>query len=330
MIDQRWISAILFFSATVFGTLTLALFSEAIRGWWRRRLVARRLRPVLENSGARAGKRDIHDLVRPDPSSGAQRVKGTVAGLIPGLMHLSSLLEQSRVTWSPLTFLLLSVGLGFGIGGSVFLFSKTLFFSTLMAAGGAASPYIYLLRKVRGRFRQFEEEFPESIDLLTRAIRAGHPLSSGMRMVAEEGPPEVAEEFRRTFEEQRFGLPFEDALLGMVDRTDMVDVRIFAIAVLVQREVGGNLAEILENLASTIRRRFYLRRQLRVYTAQGRMTGYALAALPVVLGLIIFLLQREYIMVLFTSTFGWFLVVTAVLLQLMGALWIKKIINIDI
>jgi tight adherence protein B len=88
-------------------------------------------------------------------------------------------------------------------------------------------------------------------------------------MVADEGPPEVSREFRRVFEEQRFGIPFDEALLGMVDRTDMMDVRIFAIAVMVQREVGGNLAEILDNLAHTIRRRFYLRRQLRVYTAQG-------------------------------------------------------------
>lgn len=330
MMDPLWITAILFFSATVFGTLSLALLSEIVRGWWKRRQVVKRLKPVLDDSARAAGKKDIHDLVRPDASSGGRRASGSITSLIPGVSHVHYLLEQARVDWSPWTFFLLTVGLAFGTGGAVFLFSKSLFFSTLLAAVGAASPYIYLLRKHRGRYHQFEEEFPEAIDLLTRAIRAGHPLSSGMRMVAEEGPVEVAEEFRRTFEEQRFGLPFEDALLGLVDRTDMVDVRIFAIAVLVQREVGGNLAEILENLATTIRRRFYLRRQLRVYTAQGRMTGYALAALPVVLGFIIFLLQTEYIMVLFTSTLGWFLVVTAVLLQLMGALWIKKIINIDI
>ena len=105
---------------------------------------------------------------------------------------------------------------------------------------------------------------------------------------------------------------------------------IFAIAVLVQREVGGNLAEILESLAETIRRRFYLRRQLRVYTAQGRMTGYALAALPIIVGLVIFLIQPDYVSLLFTHLLGRVLLATSLILQLLGGLWIKKIISIDI
>ena len=194
----------------------------------------------------------------------------------------------------------------------------------------AAMPYFYLMRARTVRLRAFEEQFPESIDLLTRAIRAGHPLASGMRMVADEGPPAVADEFRQTFEEQRFGLPFADALLGMVDRVNLVDVRIFAIAVLIQREVGGNLAEILDNLADTIRGRFYIRRQLRVYTAQGRLSGYALAALPVFVGVCTFLIQREYMMLLFTTAIGKLLVFTAILLQFFGVIWIRNIINIDI
>jgi tight adherence protein B len=328
MIDRVWLTAILFFAAAVFGTLALALMSEGIRGWWRRARVAKRLRPVLEGGpDGKAG--DVHSLIRSDSGESRGLPVGGMAGVIPGLRNLGPLLEQSRVGWSLWTFLMITVGLGFGLGGGILILTDNLIFATLGAAGGAIGPYIWVLQKQRGRFRRFEEEFPESIDLLTRAIRAGHPLSSGMRMVAEEGPPEVAEEFRRTFEEQRFGLPFDEALLGMVDRTDMVDVRIFAIAVLVQREVGGNLAEILENLSTTIRRRFYLRRQLRVYTAQGRMTGYALAALPVFLGFIIFLLQPEYIMVLFTTLLGWFLVGTALVMQLIGALWIRKIIDIE-
>ena len=195
---------------------------------------------------------------------------------------------------------------------------------------GSSLPYLYLLRKRKNRLSLFEEEFPESIDLLTRAIRAGHPLASGMRMVADEGPAVVAEEFRQTFEEQRFGLPFNDALLGMVDRVNLVDVRIFTIAVLIQREVGGNLAEILDNLADTIRGRFYIRRQLRVYTAQGRMSGYALAALPPAVGTVTALLQPDYFGLLFNTMIGRFLVVTALALQVVGVLWIRQIINIDI
>ena len=149
-------------------------------------------------------------------------------------------------------------------------------------------------------------------------------------MVGTEGPPGVADEFKQMFEEHRFGIPFEDALLGFVDRLNTVDVRIFAIAVLVQREVGGNLAEILDNLADTIRGRFYIRRQLRVYTAQGRLSGYVLASLPIVVGVLMFLLQPDYLMLLFTTFVGWLMVATGVVLQIFGYLWIRKIVNIDI
>lgn len=325
MNDPRWVTAALFFAAAVLGTLSLALLMELARGWRRRRRVARRLRPVLSGAPSSSRSRDAHDLILAEGGEGV----GGLLDTLPGIARLKILLEQARVDWSPWTFFLLAGGLAFGIGGVIFLLWGSLAMATLAAMGGASIPYIYLLTKQRARFAQFEEEFPEAIDLLTRAIRAGHPLSSGIGMVAEEGPPEVAREFRRTFEEQRFGLPFDEALLGMVDRTDLVDVRIFAIAVLVQREVGGNLAEILEGLSRTIRRRFYLRRQLRVYTAQGRMTGYALVSLPPFVGFVIFLIEPEYILILFENAIGWFLLILAAFLQVVGGLWIKKIISID-
>ncbi|HSH74682.1 MAG TPA: type II secretion system F family protein, partial [Longimicrobiales bacterium] len=253
-----------------------------------------------------------------------------LAQSMPGMRRSKTLLREAQVDWTPGTLLLLTFGLGFGAGAATTVATGHLLFGFLAAAFGASLPYFYLRRVRSARLAGFEEEFPESIDLLTRAIRAGHPLASGMRMVADEGPRFVAEEFRQTAEEQRFGLPFSDALLGMVDRVNLVDVRIFAIAVLIQREVGGNLAEILDNLAETIRGRFYIRRQLRVYTAQGRLSGYALAALPVVVGSFTFMVQPDYIGLLFTTGMGRALVITALLLQFIGVLWIRKIIDIDI
>jgi tight adherence protein B len=220
-------------------------------------------------------------------------------------------------------------GLAFAFGVVALILFGSLVLAAVAVVAGALLPYTFAVVKRNQRFRQFESELPEAIDLLTRAIRAGHPLSSGMQMVGEEGPPEVALEFRRTFEAQRFGIPFEEALLGMVDRTNMVDVRIFAIAVLVQREVGGNLAEILENLAGTIRKRFYLRRQLRVYTAQGRFTGYVLAILPIMVALGIFMFDQEYVRLLFDHLAGQVMLGTAVVLQIIGVFWIRKIVNID-
>ena len=149
-------------------------------------------------------------------------------------------------------------------------------------------------------------------------------------MVADETQEPIAGEFQRTFEEHRFGVPFEDAIQDLADRVDIVDVRILVTAILIQREVGGNLAEVLDNLASVIRARFTIRRQLRTYTAQGRMSGYVLAALPIVVGGVIYLLNPDYGILMFTHPMGRVMLGMAVVMQIIGYLWIRKIINIDI
>lgn len=321
------LTAVLVFSSVAFGTLALALIWEVTRDWFTRREVAQRLRPVLAEDG-QTDTAAADDLIR--QFEGSQGFLGSIADALPGVRRTEMLMQEARMEWKPETFLLISTGLAFGLGAAAYLLSGFMIVATIAAAVGASLPYLYIRRKRKVRIDRFEEEFPESIDLLTRAIRAGHPLNAGMRMVAEEGPPTVASEFRQAFEEQRFGLAFSDALLGMVDRVNLLDVRIFAIAVLIQREVGGNLAEILDNLAETIRARFYIRRQLRTYTAQGRMSGYALTAMPIVVGVVLYAMQPEHMSLLFTTLVGWFMVGAAIVLQLIGALWIRKIIDIEI
>ncbi len=320
-----WFPAVLVFVAVVFGTLALALISGMFRDWLRRREVAKRLRPVLLGQ-TRRGK-DIDALVRGGEDAGGLLV--WVSRLIPGLRSLERLLEQSRLNWGLQTCLILMIGLGIGFGATAFVLTDSLAGSALLACVGSLAPIVYASRRRKSRFRKFEEEFPQAIDFITRAIRAGHPLSSSIGLVADEGPPEVAAEFRQVFEEQRFGIPFDEALLGMVDRTDLTEVRIFVIAVLVQRDVGGNLAETLENLGTTIRRRFYLRRQLQVYTAQGRMTGWTLAAMPLAVGVAMYFLNPGFTETLFGHPVGRIMVGGSVALQVMGALWIRKIMDID-
>ena len=322
----NWITAILVFSAAIFGFLSLALVWEILREWMAQRKVAQRVHDLIEGQNDPTALARQKDLLR-----GAEEGDRGSGGLaLPGMHQLNLLLHQARLEWRPGTFFLITVGLSLALGGAVLVLTGSMFFTFLAALVGAGWPYMYARRRRAKRLLAFEEEFPEAIDLLTRAIRAGHPLAAGIRMVSDEGPREVSIEFRQVFEEQRFGLPFEEALLGMVDRTNLVDVRIFAIAVLVQREVGGNLAEILDNLAHTIRQRFYIRRQLRVYTAQGRMSGYALVALPLMVGSFVGITQPDYIGLLFSTTVGWFLVISAMVLQVIGGLWIRSIINIDI
>jgi tight adherence protein B len=203
-------------------------------------------------------------------------------------------------------------------------------FALIAAIVGGLLPLLYLKQRRRRRISMFEEQFPEGIDLMGRAIRAGHPLSAGIRMVSEETKDPIASEFRQIFEEQRFGLPFEEALLGLADRNELADVRIFVTALLVQREVGGNLAEILDKISQTIRARFTIRRQLRVYTAQGRLSGYVLGAMPIVVGLAIYGLNPDYIGLMFEESLGRFLLLAAVTMQVIGYLWIRHIVNIEI
>ncbi len=192
------------------------------------------------------------------------------------------------------------------------------------------APWGWVRFKANRRLNAFEEMLPEALDLLARAIRAGHPIASGIKIVADEAPQPVAGEFQRAFEEQRFGLPFEDSMVALATRMPLVDLRMLVTALLIQREVGGNLAEVLDNLGDVIRQRFIVRRQLRTYTAQGRLSGYVLAALPIFVGGAIFFINPEYGRLLFHHPLGKLLLGMAITMQLMGFFWIRRIVDIEI
>ena len=194
----------------------------------------------------------------------------------------------------------------------------------------AAIPYTYVRVARRRRLRRFETLFPEAVDLMSRAIRAGHAFTTGIKMVADEMADPVGKEFRRVFEEQNLGLPLRNALMGLLDRVELVDLKLFVVAVLVQRQSGGNLSEILDKIAYTIRERFRILRQLRVHTAQGRLTGIILSALPPVMGAIIYWLNYDYMKIIFERDMGIYILIAAAVLQVTGFLWIRKIVNIEV
>lgn len=325
-----WIPALLLFAAAAFGTLGVILIWEVVRDWLQRRAVRRQLVHLVATEHQGQGDQEDRLLRKQAAEKANNEGWAASARSLPGVRASLALLEQADVGWSPLTFCLLMFGAAAAVGGVTLTLSGSLLLTAVVAAGGSMLPYLHLRRRRKLIAEAFERGFPEALDLLTRAIRAGHPLTAGLQMVAQDGPDRVAEEFRRAFEEHRFGLSFEDALLGMVDRVRLVDVRIFATAVLIQRESGGNLAEILEKLSSTIRGRFAIRRQLQVYTAQGRLSGYTLAALPIVVGFMIYLIEPSYVMVLFNTSIGHLLLVAGIALQIIGYLWIRKIVSIEI
>jgi tight adherence protein B len=239
-------------------------------------------------------------------------------------------IEQSGVKTTISGVLLAGLGLAAGVGFVVMLLVKAQWGFLLGAIVGFALPFVFLNMKRGKRVRAFEEGFPEALDLIARALKAGHAFVTGLKMVADEMPEPIGPEFRKTFDEQNFGLPLKDALENLTMRVPGLDVRFFATAVLIQRETGGNLSEILENLAHVVRERFKILRQVRVYTAHGRMTAYVLLALPAVLCVALAFINPDHMNLLFRERMGQMLLMAAVVMQAIGYFWIRQVIKIEV
>jgi tight adherence protein B len=208
--------------------------------------------------------------------------------------------------------------------------NQALLFAAVGLVIGGFVPYSYASYRRNKRFQKFEELFPEAIDTLARAVRAGHAFTTALELIANELSEPVASEFRKLFEEQKFGLPVRDALMNLAERMPLVDVKFFVTAVMLQRETGGNLAEILDNLSYVIRERFKIMRQVRVYTAQGRLTMLLLMGLPPVIVVTMLMTSPAFIHPLFADPIGHVLVVAGIVLQTLGYFVIRKIIQIQV
>jgi len=325
-LPPNWLPAVVVFLAVGMAVVSLAFLGESLRELRRRRDFRRQLEAVTGKEGP-GGDALTTSVIR---DGGSESSFDSVLTSLPQIRDLKTLLEQADLNWSPGTFIAISFGLAAALGASAFILAQTAMPAALAAIAGLSFPFMYAKRLKKRRIRRFEDQFPEAIDLLGRSIRAGHAFPTGLKVVGEESPDPMAAEFRQIFDEQKFGLPLEDSLMGLADRIDMVDVRIFVTAILIQREVGGNLAEILDKISYTIRERFTLQRQIRVYTAQGRMTGYILAGLPILLGLAIAALNPQYMAILFEDPMGKVLIAAAAVLQFLGFLLIRRIIDIEI
>jgi tight adherence protein B len=195
---------------------------------------------------------------------------------------------------------------------------------------GAILPYAYASLRRNQRFEKFEELFPEAIDTLARAVRAGHAFTTALELITDEISEPIAGEFRQLYEEQKFGMPVRDALMNLTERVPLVDVKFLVTAVMLQRETGGNLAEILDNLSYVIRERFKIQRQVRVYTAQGRLTMALLMGMPPIIVAVMLVLNPGFIRPLFADPIGHALVVGGITLQTVGYFVIRKIIRIQV
>lgn len=243
---------------------------------------------------------------------------------------LRLLLYQAELQWTVARLLLLSAFLACAAGLLVYLRTGAVLLALVIAAGVAATPFLYALQRRTRRFDRMKQYLPEALDLMTAAIRAGHSFSSAMGMAAKECPEPIRREFRQCFDEQNFGLELRLALLNLAHRVPIHDVRIMVTAVLIQNETGGNLTEILDKVAYLIREDFRLQRQVRVHTAQGRLTGWVLALLPPILGVLLYLARPDHMSVLWTRSAGRKMLYTGVVLILIGMMTIRKIIRIRV
>lgn len=227
-------------------------------------------------------------------------------------------------------FLGLSAIAGVALTILTYIFSNRVDVAWVALIIGFVLPYSYVSIKKNKRFEKFEELFPEAIDTLARAVRAGHAFTTALEMITNEVAEPIAGEFRQLYEEQKFGMPVRDALMNLTERVPLVDVKFFVTAVMLQRETGGNLAEILDNLSYVIRERFKIQRQVRVYTAQGRLTMALLMGMPPIIVAVMLVLNPSFIHPLFSDPIGHTLLVAGITLQTVGYFVIRKIIRIQV
>jgi tight adherence protein B len=294
------------------------------------RRLSERLVEVTSVTNAPTDEEHQSELVKTShhegPLPGLDRLaSGTARG-----SALSAWVDQSGVKISISGLLLISVALAAVFG---FFAAAMLHLAVGWPIGamiGFALPFLFLRVKRTKRLRTFEERFPEALDLMSRALKAGHAFATGLKMVADEMDEPVGPEFRKTFDEQNFGLPLKDALANLTVRIPSLDVRFFSTAVMIQRETGGNLSEILENLAHVVRERFKILRQVRVYTAHGRLTGYVLLALPVFLAIALAFINPEHMQLLFREELGHKMLAATVVMQIIGYFWIRQVVKIEV
>ncbi len=276
------------------------------------------------------------EVVVPDSNILGDGPKETSLSLLsdpPVFKRLKQNLAQAGLKWTPAGVLLmtavgavLGVFIGFRLRVPVFREFAVIAFALLLGS----LPYLFVLWKRRKRLSEFEEQFPEALDFLARSMRAGHAFSVSLETMADETPEPLGLEFRQLFNEQNLGAPIDLALKNLADRVPLVDVRFFVSAVLLQRETGGNLAEILTKLGYVIRERFRLKGQVRAVSAHGRITGMILSVMPLVTMLLLTIVAPQYLASMAADSDGKLLILGAIVGQFIGYLWMKKIVNIKV
>jgi len=249
---------------------------------------------------------------------------------VQAALQLKRVLDQADLHITPSRLIMFSAMAGMLAGLAVSVISVSILLMLGAGVLAAALPFAHVWWKRKKRFEAFLEHLPDALDLMSRALSAGHAFSEAMHMVSAEMPEPIATEFRKTYEEQNLGLSLKLALENLTQRIPLLDLRMCVTAVLIQRETGGNLAEILEKVAYTIRERFRIMGDLKTLTTSSRMSAWLLCGLPIFVTIVITIMNPEYMNVLWRDPRGHYLIATALFLQVTGMLIVRKILQIKI
>lgn len=312
--------------AAVFGLVTLILIAAARPRRSERTEAA--LAAALKAGGA-AAESDLLEL-RVEHRLSSIPWLNRLLTRISLFFSLGTLLSQAGVGWTPGRFVLLSLLVGSGGVYAIDSAMRDFRFALLLGLLLAALPWIWLWTRRSRRFAAMQQKLPEALDLMVSALRAGNSLSGALGVAASEAPEALRREFRLCFEEQNFGIDLRSALRHMLERVPLPDLRMMATAMLIHKESGGNLAEVLEKTAYIVRERARLQQQIRVHTAQGRVSGLVLILLPLALGLTLRVLNPVYLRVLLDRPIGHTLIEAAIVMNIIGLLLIRRIVHIRI
>ena len=318
-----WISAILFVGILA---VLLSLYFLIAPGWTERKEIKKRL-SLLELRNLEYA--DLPDVLKSELLSDVPALNRILANLNVAV-QIDRRLKQANMEMKVGTFILLSCLL-FGLALLVGAFLHWPFLiAVLFGAFLFVVPTIVVNTRKNLRMKKFIMYFPEALEMFARSLRAGHSFTGAIQLVGQEMPDPIGPEFQKVFDEQNLGIPLRNALIGMTNRIDLLDVNFFVTAVLIQRETGGNLAEIIDKISYVIRERFRIQGQLKIHTAQARLTGIVLAFLPVGVAFILFLMSPGYMKPLWEEPVGRSMIFGAIVLQIAGMLVIRKIIRIKI
>lgn len=244
--------------------------------------------------------------------------------------RLRKLISQADLKWSAGGLLLACIVCGVVFAYAVYLKFGVILIALLVGVAAGFLPILFVIKKRSIRFAKFEKVLPEALDLMVSSIRVGHSLNAALGLVTREAPEPLKSEFRICYDEQNFGLELRTALDNLTERVPLQDLKIVITAILIQKESGGNLAEVLEKVSQVTRERFRLKRQVMTHTAQGRLTGWILSAMPVVLGFALYLVNPETMSILWTRPIGVKLIYASLTMTFIGSMIIRKIVNMDV